>query len=905
MTKNKNLDTQKDIDTTGECHDAEQREAPGVDFPIIGIGASAGGLEALELFLRNVPDNSGMAFVVVQHLDPTREGMMVDLLKRVTTMPVFQVRENNSVQPDCVYLIPPNKDMSLFHGALHLFEPVAPRGLRLPIDYLFRSIAEDRQERAIGVILSGMGTDGTLGLKAIKEKGGMVFVQEPTAAKFDGMPGSAIHTGLVDSVAPAEELPLKIIKYLKHKPEQGLAEKDRSAFEKIAILLRSQTGHDFSLYKKTTVYRRIERRMGLHQIAELATYIRFLQENPQELQLLFKELLIGVTSFFRDPEAWEQMKEEVIPELFSGRAHNQPLRAWVPGCSTGEEAYSLAIIFKEALEYITPAANFSLQVFATDLDRDAIEKARQGFYTANIVADVSPERLQRFFVQDEHGYRVGKEIRDMVIFAPQNIIMDPPFTKIDILSCRNLLIYLIPELQKKLVALFHHSLNPGGVLFLGSAETIGVLTDLFEPLKGKARLYRRLEYPRHSELFQFPSPGFRFPPGVPDVDLALPRVRGHTPNLENLADELILQRYAPAAVLVSDKGDILYTSGRTGKYLEPTAGKANWNIFAMAPAGLRYKLNRSFDHAVRQSRTVSLKNVKVDTDGGKQTVDVTIQPLAEPEALRHLIMIVFTDVRMTPETKSPHRNRHIPARSDRVGELESELEQSRQELRTVQKEMQSSQEELLSAYEELQSTNEELQSTNEEITTSKEEMQSLNEELQTVNYELQTKLDELSLLNNDMKNLLESTDIATLFLDNTLCVRRFTAQTAMIINLIPGDVGRPITDIVSKLTYPELDEDARKVLRTLAFTEKSVIASDGCWFRVRIMPYRTLENKIDGLVLTFTDITESKKLEIALRQIEVDLEKRITNKDLELNNANKRLQTEIQQNYKEKASDTT
>jgi len=885
-------------------------ETPGADFPIIGIGASAGGLEALELFLRNVPEKSGMAFVVVQHLDPTREGIMAKLLKRTTSMPVLQVEESTSVQPDCVYLIPPDKDMSLFHGVLHLFEPAAPRGLRLPIDFLFRSLADDRQERATGVILSGMGTDGTLGLKAIKEKGGVVFVQEPAQAKFDGMPKSAILTGLVDIVAPAEELPLKIIAYLKDKPfigntEPGLADKDRSAFERIVSLLRSETGHDFSLYKKTTVYRRIERRLGIHQIDELTTYIRFLQENPQELQVLFKELLIGVTSFFRDPEAWEHLKEQAIPELFSRRAPNQPLRAWVPGCSTGEEAYSLAIIFKEKLERAKPTANFSLQIFATDLDRDAIDKARQGFYTANIAADVSPERLRRFFIKEEHGYRVRKEIRDVVVFAPQNIIMDPPFTKIDILSCRNLLIYLNPILQKKLLSLFHHSLNPGGILFLGSAETIGNFTDLFEPLEEKSRLYRRLKPSLHTELFEFPSPGFRFPPGASEAAITQPKTQKHVTNLEEMANQLILQRYSPAAVLVSDKGDILYTSGRTGKYLEPAAGKANWNIFAMAHTGLRYNLSRAFQQAVRQNSTVTLKNVKMETNGEKQTVNVTIHPLAEPEALRRLVMIVFTDVRMPAEAKEPRKTRRAPAHRNRVAELELELEQSRQELQSLRKEMQSSQEELLSAYEELQSTNEELQSTNEEITTSKEELQSLNEELQTVNYELQTKVDELSRANNDMKNLLESTDIATLFLDNMLCVRRFTVQTTKIIKLIPGDVGRPITDIVSDLIYPELAEDAREVLRTLAFTEKSVTTTDGRWFAVRIMPYRTLENKIDGLAITFTDITESKKLEAALRQTQAALEKRIASKDMELDGAKKKLQSGMQQKNKKKGSGTT
>jgi two-component system, chemotaxis family, CheB/CheR fusion protein len=884
MTKKPKVDTQVTASSTSK---GPKTYPPEASFPIIGIGASAGGLEALQLFLGNIPEKSGMAFVVVQHLDPTHKGFLVDLLDRVTSMQVFQVKDSISVQPDCVYIIPPNKDLQLFHGALHLFDPVAPRGLRLPIDFLFRSMADDRQEQAIVVVLSGMGTDGTLGLKAIKEKGGAVFVQEPDQAKFNGMPKSAISTGLADVVATAEELPLKIIAYLNHKPliaslEPDLADKDLINFEKIVILLRSRTGHDFSLYKKTTIYRRIDRRMGIHQIEKIENYIRFLQENPQELQVLFKELLIGVTSFFRDPEAWEHLKEQVFPVLFARHSAGQPLRAWVVGCSTGEEAYSLAIIFKEALEKFNPTANFPLQIFATDLDRDAIDVARQGFYTANISADVSPERLGRFFTQEEQGYRVNQEIRTMVVFAPQNVIMDPPFTRIDILSCRNLLIYLNRTLQKKLLALFHYSLNPGGFLFLGSAETTSSLTDLFEPSKGKWRFYRRLEPTLLTEPVEFPSAVFHDPRIVPDTSITQQRALKHAPNLEDLTNQLILEHYSPAAVLVSDKGDILYTRGRTGKYLEPAAGKANWNIFAMARAGLHYKLHKTFQKAVRQNISVTLKNVTVDTGAGKQAVDVTVQPLKETELLRRQVMIVFTNARNIPESKAAGRTPQAPAQRNRVGELEAELGKARQELQRLLRETQTSKEECLSAYEELQSTNEELQSTSEEITTSKEELQSLNEELQTLNYELQRKVDELSQTNNDMKNLLDSTDIATLFLDNSLHVRRFTPQTAEIIKLIPGDTGRPITDIVSKLNYPELAEDAQEVLRKLVHIEKSISASDGRWFSVRIMPYRTLENKIDGLVITFTDITNSKMLEFALRQTQADMEKRMAEEGMEL-----------------------
>ena len=448
---------------------------PRQPLSIVGIGASAGGLEALELFLGQAPADSGLAFVIVQHLDPTHKGMLAELLQRTTPMPVLQVTDRLRVKPDSVYVIPPNKDMSILHGVLHLLDPVAPRGLRLPIDFFFRSLADDQHERSIGVILSGMGSDGTLGLRAIKERAGVAFVQEPASAKFDGMPRSAAEAGLADVIAPVDELPAKIIAYLQHAPliaktERATDGRTQSALDKVIILLRAQTGHDFSLYKPNTIYRRIERRMGLHQIDKIASYVRFLQQNPQEVELLFRELLIGVTSFFRDPEAWEQLKTGALPALFAGRAANLAVRAWVPACSTGEEAYSLAIVIKEALEGLKPARKMNLQIFATDLDPQAIEKAREGLFPANIAADVSAQRLQRFFAKDENGYRVAKSIREMVIFAPQNIIMDPPFTKLDLLSCRNLLIYLTPELQMKLLPLFHYSLNPGGYLFLGNAE---------------------------------------------------------------------------------------------------------------------------------------------------------------------------------------------------------------------------------------------------------------------------------------------------------------------------------------------------------------------------------------------------------------------------------------------------
>jgi two-component system CheB/CheR fusion protein len=703
-----------------------------------------------------------------------------------------------------------------------------------------------------------------------------VLVQEPATAKFDSMPRSAIEAGLADIVAPADELPGKILAYLQRTPhiartEETLEAKTQSALEKVVVLLRAHTGNDFSFYKRNTLYRRIERRMGIHQINKMSVYVRYLQENSQELNLLFKELLIGVTNFFRDPAAWDQLRAQAIPALLANRPPGQALRAWVPGCSTGEEAYSLAMVLREALDELKPKRNLQIQIFATDLDKDAIEKARQGIFPSNICADISEARLKRFFTKEEHGYRVRKEICELVIFAPQNLILEPPFTKLDILSCRNLLIYLTTDVQKKLIPLFHYSLNPGGILFQGSAETIGDFASLFTPLVGKSRIFRRKESILRPEQIAFPSSFNADPPAGTEVRL----VTKPPTSIQSLADELVLQRYAPPAVLTNDTGDIFYVSGRTGKYLEPAAGKANWNLFAMAREGLRYELTGAFAEALRQNGSVALHGLKVGTNGGAQYVDVTIQRLAEPESLRGLVMIVFTDTVAPTTASASGQSAKSPIRSHRVAELEQELLQMRGEARASHEEMQTSQEELRSTNEELQSTNEELQSTNEELTTSKEEMQSMNEELQTVNTELQAKVDELSRSNNDMKNLLNSTDIATLFLDNDLKVRRFTTQATKIIKLIAGDVGRPITDLASDLLYPELTADAQEVLRKLGFVEKPVNARDGRWFTVRIMPYRTLDDRIDGVVITFADITVAKTLEAQLREKQHILEKHV------------------------------
>ena len=844
-----------------------------------------------------MPSNSGLAFVVVQHLDPTHKGMIVELLQRATALPVAQVRDGMKVEPNRVYVIPPNRDLSILQGALYLLEPAAPRGLRLPIDFFFRSLADDQQANSIGVILSGMGSDGMLGLRAIKEKAGAVFIQTPASAKFDGMPRSAVDDGQADVVADAVELPSRIIAYLQHLPalnEPSHAPSsvtDQSGLEKVLVLLRARTGHDFSLYKKSTLYRRIERRMGLHQLPQIGDYVRYLRENPQEAELLFKELLIGVTRFFRDPDVWEQLRTDVLPALLATHPEGSVLRAWIAGCSTGEEAYSLAIIFREVVQNLPPAARYSLQIFATDLDHDAIDKARTGAYPTNIAADVGEERLRRFFVQEEHGYRVSNEIREMVIFAPQNLVMDPPFTRLDLLSCRNLLIYLEAELQKKLLPLFHYSLNPGGVLILGSAETIGDATDLFAPLPGRTRLYQRTDQDTRSELTGFSSAFTRqrsagaAAANTAPAAQASPRSSPSVSNLQVLTETQLLLHHCPAAVLTNDKGDIAYISGKTGKYLEPAAGKANLNIFAMAREGLSGALHSAFAKALRQKTAVSVNSLRIGTNGGTQCVDVTVRALTAAPPSRDMVLVVFSDV--SPRSVTPSLTPPEPPGTHhaRLGALEDELKQCRDELHITREEMQSSQEELRAANEELQSTNEELQSTNEELTTSKEEMQSMNEELQTVNHELQAKVDELSQASDDMKNLLNSTDIATLFLDDNLKVRRFTNQTTTIIKLIPGDAGRPVTDLVTELDYPQLADDVREVLRSLIFHECQVPARDGRWFTVRIMPYRTQDNRIDGVVITFVDITLAKTQEDTLREALAALQGRFAEQSEELDRA--------------------
>ena len=837
-------------------------------FPIVCLGASAGGLEALEQYLGNVPVNSDMGYVVIQHLDPTQKGMLPELLQRITKMEVFQAKDRMPVLPNKVYVIPPNKSMSILKGNLHLFDPVETRGLRLPIDFFLRSLAEDLKELAVGIILSGMGSDGSMGCRILKEKNGIVMVQEPGNAKFDSMPRNVIGSVLVDIVAPANELPVKLQEFMKHIPivklNMEVEIKDQSSLEKIIILLRNHTGNDFSLYKKNTVYRRIERRMSVHNIDKISNYVTFLQENLKEVDILFKELLIGVTNFFRDSAVWDNLATVIIPAIISKQQEGAILRAWVAGCSTGEEAFSLAIVFKEAVEKIVPHGGFSLQIFATDLDNEAIETARKGLFPLNIAADVSSKRLNRFFVKSEDGFRINAEIREMVVFAKHNIILHPPFTKVDLLTCRNLLIYMDAELQKKLFGLFYYSLNNEGYMILGSAESLGNQSHFFETIDNKLKIFQRSLTSLSPVLIDFPSSFAR------NKQTTIENQKPVTPpqNIQTLANELLLQQFSPPGVLVNEKGDIIYISGRTGKYLEPAVGKANMNIFAMLRDGLRNDFPSSFRQALSKKEPVILRDIKVGTNGGTQLVRVNIQCLDKPLALKGMVMIIFIDEPLNLIQKEPSIKSEKNLSVIRQSELEKELQTAREDTQNTLEEMQTSQEELKSTNEELQSTNEELQSTNEELTTSKEEMQSLNEELQTVNAELQSKIDEFTRVNNDMKNLLNSTDIATLFLDKDLNIRRYTDQATKIFKLIKSDIGRPFTDQVSDLVYPDLATDALEVLRTLVFVKKQIATKDGRWFSTRIMPYRTFDDRIDGLVITFFNITDMKLLEEELHEKE-------------------------------------
>jgi len=843
---------------------AEYRADTPIATRIVGLGASAGGLGVLEQFLANVPATSGLAYIVVQHLDPTHKAMLAELLQRSTAMPVQVAAQSMRVDPDNVYVIAPNSELAVMGGKLQVSPPSQPRGKRLPINVLFSSLARDQGERAIGVVLSGMGSDGTLGLQAIKSQGGLTLGQSPESAQFDSMPKSAIAAGCVDIVALPSDLPSHIQRvtadqHAASKLPAGSEESNAQALSSILHLLRHRSKHDLSDYKPSTLRRRIERRMSVHGLATKAAYEDFVRKNPQELDLLFKEMLIGVTRFFRDPEVWQELKEAVLPVLLARGAEDSRLRVWVVGCSTGEEAYSLAIIFKEVIDEMPGASGRSVQIFASDLSRDAIDAARRGRYSANIAADVGEARLARFFSVQGDGYLIDKQIREMVLFAQHDVILDPPFTKLDLLSCRNLMIYFNATLQKRLMPLFSYSLRAGGALLLGGSETIGSSHALFTAQSKQSRLYWRNGTALNAASVEFPIISRLHPSRLPK-ESTVSQPAPKTVNLQSHAEQALLQEFSPAAVLVNEQGDVVFVNGRVGKYSEPASGKANWNIHVMARPSIRAHVVAGLRQAVQAKGTIEMRGLRLGDDA-QITLNVTVKAMQEPKSLAGLVMIVFHDVVEQPPTKR---------RRGKVGVIDAvtaeELQRCKDEIHALRQEMGASAEELQAANEELQSTNEELQSANEELTTSKEESQSMNEELQTLNSELQSKLDDLALAQSDMQNLLNSTDIATLFLDSALNVRRFTEQITRIVHLREGDIGRPLSELASTLIYPDLHVDAKETLRTLAFSEKQISTTDAHWFSVRIMPYRTLANVIQGVVITFVDITAAKELESRLRK---------------------------------------
>ncbi len=715
-------------------------------FPIVGIGASAGGLAAFEAFFSGMPASAdpGMAFVLVQHLAPDHKSLLTELIRRYTRMQVFEVEDGMVVRPNCAYIIPPNRDMAFLNGTLQLLEPASPRGQRLPIDFFFRSLAQDQHERAIGVVLSGTGSDGTLGIRAIKGEGGMVMAQNPASTEYDGMPRSALATGLVDYELPPAEMAAQLIAYTTHafgRPLRPAAPplKTESALKKIFVLLRAQTGHDFSQYKPSTIRRRIERRMAVHQIETLEDYVKFIQQAPEEVQALFRDMLIGVTNFFRDPDVFAVLEEQIIPRLFAGRPADAAIRIWVPGCSTGEEAYSLAILLAERQEAMKQS--FKVQVFATDLDSRAIATARAGLYPDSIAADLTPERLSRFFAREpgDHAYRIHKGIRDMLIFSEQDVLKDPPFSKLDLISCRNLLIYLDADLQKKLIPLFHYALNPKGILLLGTSETVGEFGHLFAALERKHKIYQRKEDLLGAQRVSLG----RFLPALTAVDVALPRppkaVYPRKLPLRELAEQALLQQVIQAGALVNAEGDILYLHGRTGLYLEPAAGENGFsNMLKMAREGLRHDLTTALHRAAQTGEPVRCPGLRVKTNGDFTSVNLLVRPVATAPSEPPLYLVILEQALPNKSDKSDPSDKPDPSESPdaRIAALEREVRAKDEYLQAANEQLETSNEELKSSNEEMQSVNEELQSTNEELETSKEELQSVNEELATVNAEL-------------------------------------------------------------------------------------------------------------------------------------------------------------------------
>ncbi|MFO7803106.1 MAG: CheR family methyltransferase [Desulfovermiculus sp.] len=862
-------------------HDEQPSDQPDSEglvqgFPVVGLGASAGGLEALKAFFSQVPADSGMAFIVMMHLAPDQPSMLPELLQKVADVPVNMASDGQPLLPNHVYIVPPRSEISIYNNVIQLLAPV-DKAFSLPIDFFFRTLAADRQSRAAAVILSGTGSDGSVGLKEVKDHEGLVLAQSEESAKHDGMPRSARATGLVDMILGPEQMAEKLISYFK-QPSQASSKDAEDGpqgdwLQKIFALLRVQAGQDFSFYKANTIQRRISRRMLLNQIEEYETYLAFLRQDPGELNTLFQELLIGVTNFFRDPESFEVLKNEVLPKALAELQDDACFRVWVPGCSSGEEVYSLAITILECLDDFA-GKRISVQLFGTDIDQRAIAKAREGRYPESIQADVSQERLDRFFYSEGNAYRVRKDLRDTVIFSVQNVLKDPPFSRLNLLSCRNLLIYLNTEAQKRLLPLFHYTLSPGGILMLGSSETIGGFNNLFQSLNHTWKIYKRRDVPQHLlDRIEFPTGRQE---AVPETAGRIKANDAAKADLEQVSRDVLLERFAPAAAVVDPQGTIQYIQGKTGKYLELSSGMPTQNILDMAREGLRVELSLAMRRAVSAKEEIVREQVKVLGGGGEQEVNLHVIPLEKYKGLAGILLVVFQEVASQAQDfggKQAIQERGSGEQfTDKVAELEQELRETRESHQSIVEELESSNEELKSTNEELQSSNEELQSTNEEMESSKEELQSLNEELQTVNSELQSKVEELSEAQDDIKNLLSSTEIAIVFVDNDLRIKRFSQQAAEIISLIDSDVGRPLTHQSTQIQDVDLIQEVRQVLDHLIPVEKEVRTEEDRWYILRIMPYRTRENTIQGVVITFRDIAEQKQAQKDLKQTNAQLE---------------------------------
>ena len=837
------------------------------DIPIVALGASAGGLEAFEAFFKHMPNDSGIAFIVLAHLSPDHVSILPQLIQKCTPMQVQPISNNMPVHANQVYVIPPNQRLSIKHGKLQLQALREHRTSHLPIDSFFASLANDQGDKAICIVLSGTGNDGAEGITIASELVGLILAQDQLSAKFQGMPASAVATGLVDHVMSPEQMPARLMEFASTYHQHAVAKPPVSArglqkpLSRIYELLRNASGNDFSLYKENTLNRRIERRMQIHHMDDINDFADLLENNSNEVEYLFDDLLIGVTDFFRDPDVFEALREQFLPRLLERKQKNDSFRVWVTGCSSGEEAYSLGIVLEEAM--VKMKLKFPVQIFATDLDKHAINVARTGLYHSSITESVSPERLKRHFIKEVDGqYRVKKSLREKVTFAIHNVIQDPPFTKLDMLSCRNLLIYFGANLQKKLLPYFHYSLSSSGLLILGSSETIGQHANLFNVLDKKNKIFERNEsitkIPRSLSLYSRSI-------GTKTGTETMP-INNKTTNDINsldLVETLLKQSDMQPCAVVDEQNNILYIHGSTGKFLEPAQGKISVNILEMAKSGLKVGLSKALLKVADTNKQSVIKSLTLNENNTELTADIIVKPIQQHP--QRLTMVVFSE-----KSKTNGRRKSTPAKQkdQLASELEYELQITRNTLHATIAELETANEELKSSNEELQSTNEELQSTNEEIETSKEELQSLNEESSSVNTELQSRIDELSKSNDDIKNLLDSTQIATLFLDVDLGVRRFTPKIKDIIALSASDTGRPIQHFAINLIDVDLVKYSNKVLDNLNVLEAEVTGTNRQIYIMKVRPYRTLNNVIDGVVITFEDATERHLLNESLRNSE-------------------------------------